>query len=148
LDAAVCHTPPADPVAPREDDRPLKSEVPGKPRCPTQKIIDTYHQECPDLPQVRSFRAGSANLRARWQEDRVRQNLVWWQDFFRVVHASDFLCGRLDNPWIASFNWIIRPQNFEKILNGNFSRRQPSPNKLSAREQRNRDVCMAILEED
>ena len=36
---------------------------------------------------------------------------------------SDFLKGQNKNGWRASFDWLIRPTNFEKIISGNYDNR-------------------------
>lgn len=33
---------------------------------------------------------------------------------------SDFLNGKSGNSWLANFDWIFRPNNFVKVLEGNF----------------------------
>lgn len=37
--------------------------------------------------------------------------------------ASDFMNGKNDRSWVANFDWIFKPTNFEKILNGNYDNR-------------------------
>lgn len=37
-----------------------------------------------------------------------------------IVSASDFLKGYGENGWYASFDWIFRPANYAKILEGNY----------------------------
>ena len=37
--------------------------------------------------------------------------------------ASDFLNGRNKNGWVADFDWIFRPNNFPKVLEGNYDNR-------------------------
>jgi hypothetical protein len=63
-------------------------------------------------------------LRARWNEDRQRQTLEWWKEFFAGVATSDFLTGRVNGskaePFVASLNWLLKPMNMEKVLNGNY----------------------------
>ena len=34
--------------------------------------------------------------------------------------SSDFLNGKNDRGWLATFDWIMRPNNFVKVLEGNF----------------------------
>jgi len=34
--------------------------------------------------------------------------------------ASDFLNGRNDRGWVANFDWLIRPTNYPKVLEGNY----------------------------
>ena len=36
---------------------------------------------------------------------------------------SDFLKGQNKNGWRASFDWLIRPTNFEKVISGNYDNR-------------------------
>lgn len=38
----------------------------------------------------------------------------------RKAAASDFLNGRNDRGWTADFAWMMRPNNFAKILEGNY----------------------------
>lgn len=48
------------------------------------------------------------------------------QTFFEVIqrsYASDFMKGNNTKSWKASFDWIIKPTNFEKILSGNYDNR-------------------------
>ena len=45
------------------------------------------------------------------------------EDLRTVVHkaaTSDFLNGKNNRGWIADFNWIFRPNNFPKVLEGNY----------------------------
>ena len=34
--------------------------------------------------------------------------------------SSDFLNGKNDRGWLATFDWLMRPNNFVKVLEGNF----------------------------
>ena len=34
--------------------------------------------------------------------------------------GSDFMNGKNERNWVANFDWIFKPTNFEKILNGNY----------------------------
>jgi hypothetical protein len=40
---------------------------------------------------------------------------------FKIISISDFLNGRNNNGWNASFDWVIRkPDNLDKVLSGNY----------------------------
>lgn len=41
---------------------------------------------------------------------------------FRIAGESEFLNGSNNNGWTANFDWIIKPENITKILNGNYSK--------------------------
>lgn len=61
-------------------------------------------------------------LRTRWREDPGRQNLDWWRGFFQYVSRSDFLMGRVrsDRPWQADLGWLLKRENFVKVLEGKY----------------------------
>jgi hypothetical protein len=100
----------------------------GKKQCPHQKIINLYHEKLTACPTIREWNATrKAYLRSRWNEKEDRQDLHWWDRFFDYVGKSDFLMGRTDGrdgkpPFIADLEWMIRPTNFVKIIEGKYHR--------------------------
>ena len=88
-------------------------------RCPYQQIIDLYHKQLSELPTVRSMTGFKDNLRARWKEEKERQNLAWWDEFFTEISKMDFLMGRVKS-FKATLSWIVGPKNFDKIINGQY----------------------------
>lgn len=42
------------------------------------------------------------------------------------VRESDFLMGKNKNGWTATFDWFIRPNNFPKVLSGNYDNKNPA----------------------
>jgi len=91
------------------------------PPCPQQEIVNLYHKTLPELPRVNQWPENlQVILRTRWKEDPVRQNLAWWEQFFRYVQESDFLLGRTKEAFVADLEWLVRPKNFVKIANGRY----------------------------
>lgn len=41
----------------------------------------------------------------------------------RKAAASDFLNGKNNRCWTADFEWLFRPNNFPKVLEGNYDNR-------------------------
>lgn len=41
-------------------------------------------------------------------------------DMIRKAYRSDFLKGQNKQGWRASFDWLIKPTNFEKVISGNY----------------------------
>lgn len=66
-----------------------------------------------------------AKINARWNESVVHQDLDFWADFFKLVAASAFLMGQAEGrngkPFRATFDWLIAPTNFVKVIEGNFN---------------------------
>jgi hypothetical protein len=112
-------------------DGPEEVELFGKPPpehaaepdpCPHQDIIALYHQHLPIAKRIRSWNGTRpANLRARWREDRKRQDLAWWAGLFKHIAAnSRFLW---DKPWFG-LDWLVKLENFNKIVEGNYDDRE------------------------
>lgn len=49
-----------------------------------------------------------------------------WSDIFKKVSASDFLCGS-SGKWRATFDWVIKPDNAVKILEGTYDNKNRTP---------------------
>jgi len=114
------------------DAKPSKPDI--KP-CPHTEIINLYHKLLPELPRISTrvvngkecyYWTGSREtwLRSRWYESERRQSLEWWADFFDHVSRSDFLMGRKvgkdGRTFQASLDWLVRPQNFTKVIEGKY----------------------------
>ncbi len=123
------------------------SDLPPKiSRCPHSKIISLYHQHCPELPRVKEWADPfKGYLRSRWLEKKERQNLSWWESFFKDhIKSSDFLMGRV-NGFQANLGWIVRKSNFQKIINGQYVNRGPrTGSKLGDANAR---ACQEAIEE-
>lgn len=111
---------------------PEGSLVPGKPRpvhCPHSEIVSIYHEVLPSLGRVRDWtEKRQAYLRKRWNDSPERQNLDWWREFFEFVGASDFLMGRKagrgGEPFECDLEWLVRPANFIKVIEGKYENRR------------------------
>lgn len=90
------------------------------PTCPHKEIIQAYHETLPELPPVKTWGNNrQAYLRSRWKEDRARQSIDWWRGFFQEVRGQPFLMGQKTG-FQASLEWLIRPKNFPKVLEGHY----------------------------
>lgn len=102
---------------------------PGTPATPHQEIIALYHEILPVCPPVREWNdTRKKYLQARWREKPERQSLEWWRKFFSYVAKSDFLTGKMPGrnngpPFIADLEWLIKPSNFAKVIEGRYENR-------------------------
>lgn len=103
----------------------------GKPaasHCPHTEIVALYHELLPSLTRVRDWTPErQAFLRKRWTEKTERQSLDWWRTFFEYVGRSDFLTGRKagrgGEPFECDLEWLVRPKNFVKVIEGKYENR-------------------------
>ena len=121
-------------------------DLPGKPPpIPVQKIVDLYHESLPELPRIEKLTPGrKSTIQQRWREDL--KSLDDWGKFFGAVRTSDFLMGRTDNPFRPNLEWLTKPANFAKIIEGKYhgqnqrtagqpeQRKTPTERMRSARE--------------
>jgi hypothetical protein len=109
------------------DDSNAQNIQPKKPEgipCPHNEIVDLYHETLPMCPRVKNWTVERQKLlRARWREKSTRQNLDWWKGYFEYVGKSRFLTGLVEaapgrQSFLATLEWLIRPSNFAKVVEG------------------------------
>jgi len=95
------------------------------PNCPHKEIISAYNEILgPYMPTVKEHLwngTRARNLQARWRERAKRQSVEWWRELF--MHIRDDMPFLL-TPWKGggrcNLGWIVKPDNFAKILEGNY----------------------------
>lgn len=82
-------------------------------------VFEAFNEICTDLAKITK----KTDARKKAVKARLKENgydvIV---SAFNAVQASDFLSGRASE-WRASFDWIMKPANFVKILEGNYTNR-------------------------
>jgi hypothetical protein len=87
---------------------------------PIEKIIQSWNERT-KLSKVNTISESRKKaIRARWNE-HGRDNI--WK-VFKKTFESDFLNGKNESNWMASFDWVMNPTNFVKILDGNYDNRE------------------------
>ena len=119
--------PPYSPPKGGEADSSLRSEsrqnidgyTPPKPeRTDYQGVLDAYHECCPSFPAVMKLtEARKRAIKARIHDfglDEIKRA-------FSLAEQSEFLKG--SSGWQASFDWLMKPANMTKVLEGNYTNR-------------------------
>lgn len=119
--------PPYSPPKGGEADSSLRSEsrqniddyTPPKPeRTDYQGVLDAYHECCPSFPAViKLTETRKRAIKARLNDfglDEIKRA-------FSLAEQSDFLKG--SSGWQASFDWLMKPANMTKVLEGNYTNR-------------------------
>ena len=71
-----------------------------------------------NLPAIKEIKRGSLrekNLRARRVEKDFDFDLL-----IDIIENSPFLLGKTKDPFFVFFDWIIKPTNYQKIIEGNY----------------------------
>lgn len=88
-----------------------------------KEIIALYHSICKSYPTVKAV------SEARKKAIKARLRVYSIDDFrkvFEMAEASAFLKGGNNRNWTANFDWLIKDANFAKVLDGNYSAKQPA----------------------
>lgn len=88
---------------------------------PINTVVDLFNSICTQMPKVKAVgekRTAKINgLLKAYDKNTI-------QAVFLSAHKSDFLNGKNDRGWTATFDWIIVPDNFRKVMEGNYDNRQ------------------------
>lgn len=121
-----------------EENKPSESKS-GKsvcPPCPHEQILAAYHEALPELPRVKVWDgARKSHLQARWRERwkagkyaTQSDGMAYWERLFRHVRTCDWLMGRVTGrdgrAFKASLGWLVRPENFAKLIEGRYDRQE------------------------
>lgn len=94
--------------------------------CPHAEIMDLYNSICTSLPKIVEITEQRRKaLKTFWKQ---HPEIEFFKQFFERVQGSDFLTGRAKE-WVASFDWIIKSSNRQKILEGNYDNKGIKNNK-------------------
>jgi uncharacterized protein YdaU (DUF1376 family) len=105
--------------------------------CDHKGVLALYHSTLPNLPTIEIWNDTRAGyLRQRWREVAIDLSkdgtvthaamLAWWKQFFEHIGSSKFLTGKTQSkdkpPFLADLEWVIKPTNFAKIIEGKYHR--------------------------
>jgi uncharacterized protein YdaU (DUF1376 family) len=124
-----------------ESDKPEDHAV--TPICPLKQIVGVFAAKCPTLPKPRyemwKDSAAAEAMRQRWKwllsADAVREDgsryattpaeaLDWFGRFFDAAHESDFLSGRSGSWKHCDLGWLMKRENFMKVVQGNYTNKE------------------------
>lgn len=81
------------------------------------KTMETSNAVIPKLKSMTERRKGFVRARVREHGKRAVFEVI------TKAGASDFLNGKNQRGWVASFDWIMLPTNFQKVLEDNYDNR-------------------------
>jgi len=120
-----------------------KTSKPSQSPSPSSKygfIKDLFNDICINLTKIKKLTSKREKTLNIWinQERKENKDLDlddYFREFFIKVKRSDFLNGNNKRQWKATFDWIIKPDNRQKILEGNYK----------SLEDHNREVLLQAM---
>lgn len=103
-------------------------------KVPYEKIKDLFHEICISYPKILKLNdTRKKTIKARYLE--YGGDIEIFKELFAKAEESNFLKGNNDNNWKASFDWLIKPQNMIKVLEGNYTNKQQTFTKQPIRQE-------------
>jgi len=82
-------------------------------------IADMWNSICTSYPAVK--RISPDTVRGKLVASRLKEyGADQIREAFEKVERSEFLRGGNQNGWSATFDWVMKPGNFLKVLEGNY----------------------------
>jgi len=89
-----------------------------------QQIADMYNDTCASFPRLTSI----SDSRKRAIRARLKTYSVGdFATLFQKAEDSDFLKGKNNRDWSATFDWLIKDSNMAKVLDGNYDNKNQPP---------------------
>lgn len=91
--------------------------------CDFAEIINQFNSICVSLNKAGSL---TGTRKKAIQSAVSAVGLEKLVELFRKAEASDFLTKRNSTGWKAGFDWLMKPENYTKVLEGNYDNRKPA----------------------
>jgi len=87
-------------------------------------LAEIWNEHCGPMPKVNSCgqkRTRSAN--SRWKE---KPNAGYWSEVIDRMKKNKFFLGENDRGWVGNFDFLLKPEKHEKIMEGGYGSNSPS----------------------
>ena len=89
-----------------------------------KSLVEFFNKSVAECGSVLPKIKGATGKRVGYIKARIREfGLEAVYEVIAKATASDFLNGKNQRGWVASFDWIMLPTNFPKVLEGNYDNR-------------------------
>lgn len=99
-----------------KDNTSSSTAVDRQPAFDYQSVVDCFNSICKSLPSVQKL---TDKRRKSIKTAASQLGELSFSDLFELVESSDFLTGR-SGKWSCGFDWILKPSNLTKIIEGNY----------------------------
>lgn len=106
-----------------------------------QQIVKMWNEITSVQPKVKGMNATRAKA---IDELYTGENMNEFEDMFRRVAASTFLCGNNDSSWVCNFDWVLKPEKWQKISEGTYDNRTANTNRFSSHKMSEAERIMSL----
>lgn len=93
------------------------------------RFLDEWNSLPSPIPHIQSINGGRKAYLNKRVEEYGEEKI---SEAIKNIEHSSFLQGQNDRGWVINFDWFIKPNNFVKVLEGNYNDK-PKPGKLKSK---------------
>lgn len=124
-----------------KDNTLLSVSTDTKQRINYENIMNLFNSVCVSLPKIRNL----TDLRKQKIRKANKELNGDFESFFKRIESSDFLTGKNGSWNGCNFDWIFKPQNLIKIIEGNYDNKSSKPKSESKQQNPVWDELDAIF---
>lgn len=87
------------------------------------EIKNYFNSLCYKIPKIREMTDSRKRATKKIVEKYGKESLA---EVFKLSAESAFMNGDNSNGWVASFDWLLKPKNFVKVMEGNYKNKGSS----------------------
>lgn len=114
-----------------KDNTLLSVSADTKQRINYEDIMSLFNSICVSLPKIRNL----TDLRKQKIRKASKELNGDFESFFKRIENSDFLTGKNGNWNGCNFDWVFKPQNLIKIIEGNYDNKKPKSETAGSKTQ-------------
>jgi uncharacterized protein YdaU (DUF1376 family) len=118
-----------------KEEKPSASSPAKLPTCPTERLVDLYHEVLPELPRVRLATDGRKRaLQKTWtwcltskrgdgtaRAQTAEEALAWFREYFERARQNDFLMGRTPRAgehanWRCDLDFLLTEKGMKHVI--------------------------------
>ena len=103
-----------------------------------EQVWQSFITNCPSLPKPVSPTKWTSARKKAIKSKRI--TVDEFTNVFKKVEQSDFLTGRTGN-WRCSFDWVLKPSNWQKISEGNYDNKRGDCGELTTNNEPHTGKC-------
>lgn len=94
-----------------------------------QSVVNSFNSICVSLPKIQKL---TDDRKRKIKSLKHLLGDITVDDYFKRVESSDFLTGRTGNWNGCTFDWILKPANLTKIIEGNYDNKHQQTSKTAS----------------
>lgn len=113
----------------KEEEREVELDKEKNPPTPPKRIstlpilteLVSYWNSFPQLPKVKAVsKDRKRRFKERFKEQGDKEK---WVEVIKKISESDFCLANNDRGWVATFDWLLQPDTWVKVLEGKYDNR-------------------------